>query len=195
MTTAPDPEVVRKVARTAMDLAATRRDDLDAAIRRHGGLGEMPEDPQARGEYRNTYGALYSAAAADMKAVATVAASWPDEQPDGAAGRVEAWLDNRIHSTFYGPVAPEAICSYPIDGDGCSIVYVLTESDLRAVLAERNALAGKVAELESKWNAAARTAVVYMHNRAEGGAASAELHALFADRIAALDGQSGKAAD
>lgn len=78
----PDPKIVRKVARTAMELAATRRDDLDLAIRRHGGLGEMPEDPEAKAEYRKAYGALYSAAAADMKAGATVVVSWPDESQD-----------------------------------------------------------------------------------------------------------------
>jgi hypothetical protein len=78
------------------------------------------------------------------------AAVTAEQQQDGAVERVEAWLDNRIHSTFYGPVAPETICSYPVDGDDCSIVYVLTEPDLRAVLAERTALAARVAELGSE---------------------------------------------
>jgi hypothetical protein len=87
-----DPQVVRKVARTAMELAATRRDDLDAAIRRHGGLGEMPEDPEAKAKYRKAYGALYSAAAADMKAADTVVVSWPDDR-DNAYGRVREFTD------------------------------------------------------------------------------------------------------
>ena len=48
--------VARKVARAAMEMAATRRDDLDLAIRRHGGLGDMPEEPEAKAEYRKAYG-------------------------------------------------------------------------------------------------------------------------------------------
>ncbi len=57
-----------------------------------------------------------------------------------AAGRVTAYLDNRIRSTFHGPAEPETIASYPVDGDNCSIVYVLTVSDVRAVLAENASL-------------------------------------------------------
>jgi hypothetical protein len=80
-----DPKIVRKVARSAMTLAAQRRDDIDHAILRHGGLGDRPEDPEALREYRTAYGALFAAVRAEMQA-ATVTVSWPDEQSqDGRA--------------------------------------------------------------------------------------------------------------
>ena len=78
----PDPKVVRDVAREAMRLAASRRDDIDVAIRRLGGLGDPPEDREALATYRTARGELYAAVRAEML-TAFVNITWPDEQPRG----------------------------------------------------------------------------------------------------------------
>lgn len=78
-----DPKLVREVAREAMRLAASRRDDIDAAIRRLGGLGETPEDREALAAYRATRGDLFSAVRAEML-TAFVHITWPDERSRGA---------------------------------------------------------------------------------------------------------------
>jgi len=71
----PDPKLVREVARETMRLAATRRDDIDVAIRRLGGLGDPSED-------RAAYGELYAAVRAEML-TGFVHVTWADEQPRG----------------------------------------------------------------------------------------------------------------
>ena len=79
-----DPKIVRKVARSAMTLAAQRRDDMDHAILRHGNLGDCPEGGDELREYRTAYGALFAAVRAEMH-TATVTVSWPDEDAFPAA--------------------------------------------------------------------------------------------------------------
>lgn len=133
MTTEPDPRIVRKVARAAMEMVVTRRDDLDSAIRRRGGLGDMPEDPEAKAEYRKAYGALYSAAAADMKAGATVTVSWPDEQLDernAALARVRAFCNRWVEIQ---PAGYDVIDGFP------GVDIKLTISDLLAALGNDDA--------------------------------------------------------
>lgn len=104
------------------------------------------------------------------------------ETNETAAGRVRAFVDRWTAPDWLGRNDLQRIDEHE-----------LTIADLRAVLDEREHLAARVAELEARWDTAARTAVVYMQNRAESGAASAELHALFADRIAALGQQEDMA--
>jgi hypothetical protein len=80
MTEQTDPETVaRDVAREAMRLASQRRDDLDTAISRFGGLGDRPEDPDGLRAFRIAYSRLYDAARSQMR-IAAVAVSWPDER-------------------------------------------------------------------------------------------------------------------
>lgn len=148
MTTEPDPRIARKVARAAMEMAATRRDDLDLAIRRHGGLGDMLEDPEAKAEYRKAYGALYSAAAADMKAGATVVVSWPDEQQDDAAlaetlVRLKAWLTGR-QVNVHSEVSSTNVIAEPRERS--TAAWAIAESDVAAVVAVLEARIAKVGE-------------------------------------------------
>lgn len=126
---APDPKTVREIARKAAQRALRLGCNavLEDAVREHW--------PEARTtvefyERRDTVRVEYDLLAERL--------SWPDEQQpaeatggdqaqDGAAGRVEALLKREP-----------------------GILMHDEEADLRAVLAERDALAARVAELESE---------------------------------------------
>jgi len=71
------------------------------------------------------------------------------EQQDGAAGRVRTYLDD--HRARYPYDATGVIADLPAAYDnGLLPHHELLEADLRAILAERDALAARVAELESE---------------------------------------------
>lgn len=140
----PDPNIVRKVARSAMTLAAQRRDDIDHAILRHGNLGDRPEGGEELREYRTAYGALFSAVRAEMH-TATIAVSWSDEKPQNvredssAAKRVLAYLDD--HRARYPYDATGVIADLPAAYDnGLLPLHELLESDLRDLLAQNRRL-------------------------------------------------------
>lgn len=79
----PDPQAVREIARTAMTLAAQRRDDIEMAIFRSGAIGDRPTTGSGASAemvaWRTAYGALYSAVREEMK-TGTATVSWPDER-------------------------------------------------------------------------------------------------------------------
>lgn len=137
--------VTRKVARAAMELAATRQDDLDVAIRRLGGLGDMPEEPTAKAEYRKAYGALYSAAKSDMKAAA-VTVSWPDEQDAGLAEavlRLKRWLIGR-QAHVHSEISSTNVIAEPRDRSTAS--WAIAESDMAAVVVALEARIARAGE-------------------------------------------------
>jgi hypothetical protein len=76
----------------------------------------------------------------------------PDPQAAAeAAIRLEAWLVGR-QANVHPEISTTLVRAEPYDRSSSS--YTLAESDLRAVLAERNALAARVAKLEAdraKW--------------------------------------------
>lgn len=79
MSTQPDPQLVREIARKAALLAARRVDDVDTAIDRSGAIGDRPEAGPELAAWRQARGALYSAVRAQVSR-AQVVVSWPDEQ-------------------------------------------------------------------------------------------------------------------
>jgi hypothetical protein len=151
----PDPKIVREIAREALKMAARHRgrDYRPAAIVKSGILGDRPMGApgDASLAWANAYSNLSQAVGAEMRiAIVTVTVSWPDEQQpadvvtaeqqqDGAAEDVAAFLD--IWEAEHG--------SGSIRGGNADVPYLFS-SDLRAVLAERTALAARVVELESE---------------------------------------------
>ena len=125
---------------------------------------------------------------------AEIALSWPDEQQpaeaaggeqaqDGAAGRLLAWLNfSQQNRPGYDHLRDVSYTKAPICDD-----------DLGIVLAERDALAARVAELEAEREADTRAVAALLHAQADGAGMAeckhvfADLRARFANRIAALD--------
>ena len=142
-----------------------------------------------------------------------------DEQAqDGAAGRDEAAekAEERYRNTrTHVLVALSEHCSFPHVGAAADAVTALVKPQLEAVyaaglrtLAERNALAARVAELEAHLaqllrvdreadEADTRAVAALLHAQADGAGMAeckhvfAELRTRFADRIAALDAKPG----
>lgn len=79
MTTEPDPQLVREIARKAALLAAYRIDDVDTAIDRSGVIGDRPVDVRELPAWRQARGVLYGAVREELRR-AQVTVSWPDEQ-------------------------------------------------------------------------------------------------------------------
>jgi len=110
---------------------------------------------------------------------------------DGAASeaviRLERWLSARQANVYEG-ISSTCVTAEP--RDRTTAAYTIAESDLRAVLAERDALAARVAELEAEREADARAVARCQQAKAGPDAVPAmlALDARFADRIAALAG-------
>ena len=97
MNTAPDPRLVREIAREATQRAARRRDHIGSVLSEHAIMDEI----LASGD-RSAYRRWYNAIKAETQAAA-ITVSWPDEQPetvhdDGHAARVQAWLDRTANT-------------------------------------------------------------------------------------------------
>jgi len=78
-------------------------------------------------------------------------ATGAEQVQDGAAGRVEAFLDRRAELQKQGGTSGR-IGAEVIARVQTSVPWELTDVDLRAVLAERDALAARVAELTAELN-------------------------------------------
>lgn len=183
--TTPDPQTVREIAEAAIRKAY--EGSLVARV-----VGELGA--------RGTWNAEMQAAV--LAAADAVVLSWPAEQQDGAAGRVATFLD--AWDGRPGGARPDCI-QYVFNGPATAEPQAwLAKTDLRTVLAERDVLAARVAELEAHParllradreadEADVRAASALLDAQANGASmaeckhAFAEVRARFADRIAALN--------
>jgi hypothetical protein len=180
----PDPKTVRKIAREAV-----RRGGSDSG---YGFIGSVISDHAAMDEMlasgdRAAFGRLHAAVRAELKG-ATITVEWPDEQQPADVVTAEQQQDGAAEElrTFLAALPPRI--DIVADWTRGGVRNVLTAEALRAVLAERTALAARVAKLTVERTEDARTvdAVAAAEDDELLDRAISNLIARFADRIEAL---------